>query len=70
MPKHGRGNDTSEVNKEGENKIKSRAGEAGMSGKAGKGAGTLSGGVSGGKATGGTERVNKNDSSGKGSGNR
>jgi hypothetical protein len=41
------------------------------SGKKGKGAGSQTGGVSGGKATGGTERKSKNDnSSGKGSGNR
>jgi hypothetical protein len=39
--------------------------------KAGKGSGTLTGGESGGKHTGGTERANKgNNPSGKGSGNR
>jgi hypothetical protein len=41
------------------------------SAKAGLGAGTKSGGASGGKATGGTERKNKGDNtSGKGAGNR
>ena len=39
--------------------------------KAGKGSGTMAGGESGGKHTGGTERSNKgNNPSGKGSGNR
>lgn len=39
--------------------------------KAGKGSGTLAGGESGGKHTGGTERANKgNNASGKGSGDR
>jgi hypothetical protein len=43
----------------------------GESGKRGKGAGSTTGGVSGGKATGGTQRKNKNDNpTGKGSGNR
>lgn len=47
------------------------AGEAGESAKSGKGAGTRTGGVSDGKATGGTERVSKGDNpTGKGSGNR
>lgn len=38
--------------------------------KSGKGAGTLSGGESGGKHTGGTERTSKMNPRGKGSGNR
>ena len=38
--------------------------------KTGKGAGTLSGGESGGKHTGGTERMSKTNPTGKGSGNR
>lgn len=44
--------------------------ESDRSGKSGKGAGTRSGGVSGGKATGGTERPTKSSPDGKGSGNR
>jgi hypothetical protein len=40
------------------------------SNKSGKGAGTRDGGVSGGKATGGTTRKSKGESGGKGSGNR
>ena len=40
------------------------------SGKSGKGAGTRPGGVSGGKATGGTERPTKSNPKGKGSGGR
>ena len=40
------------------------------SGKSGKGAGTRSGGVSGGKHTGGTERPEKSSPDGKGSGDR
>ena len=47
-----------------------RSGEAGKSGKSGKGAGSSTGDESGGKAAGGTERVNKGGSGGKGSGDR
>lgn len=53
--------------------INKRSTHEGMpkTGKAGKGSGTLTGGESGGRHTGGTERANKgNNPSGKGSGNR